>query len=554
MGHIAKLLIGIITITISVLYFSNSLLAQTLTPPLTPSQTSSQTLTPTPTPTPTYSFQASVDKTSVKPGDTFVITINVENTGTTTINNFEIRLPFIRNIQEVKLDIESPSFNKILDSFEFPVGFNSRSWLINTFSPGITKTFSITYTVLETAQDENGLTTKFTLPITWVDPAGLDSNREITLNSLRADIYINKIYRNSNYIELPRLDYKSNPFAKVKLSDKFVFDGSRTTDLSKLDPQSLNSVHNFKLETRHVLLEWQKPIDLSSSEAVNVFSNLDQYFDSSPAKFVYKKRINFFDNVPVKITFKQVNFVFEPKIKIENEIDDIAKVQGSLNRSAREIYIYLDQIKSASLVPDIKTDKSIYETNQQNIEIKAYVSDPNAKVTYKINQNSEENHILLIDIDSGEFTIPIRLNHPSLQIEVTATIHDDQSYSKVVIVKSTKAGEVTPTESTNRPTTISMPVNPLTIILLIVALSILTIIISIVLYLLYRSKKRKTRSSKYIKLDSLTVNSLFSMGIDDEHLFPMVRIQEKYGKSVQENKKINLLDLNSNRNNSAKEE
>ncbi|GIW57079.1 MAG: hypothetical protein KatS3mg083_024 [Candidatus Dojkabacteria bacterium] len=540
MRHIVKILIVLSTITIFVFSSTTLLFAQTPTP--TP------TSTPTPTPTHTYSFQAFVDKTSVKPGETFTVTINVENTGTTTINNFEIRLPFIRNIQEVNFELESPSFNKILDSFEFPTGFNSRSWLINTFSPGLTKTFSITYKVLDSAQDENGLIAKFTLPITWVDPAGLDSNREITLNSLRADIYINKMYKNSNYVELPKLDYKSNPFVKVKLSDKFVFDGSRTTDLSKLDPQTLNAVNNFKLETQHVLLEWQKPIDLSSSEAVNVFSNLDQYLDSSPAKVVYKKRINFFDNIPVKVTFKQMYFVFEPKIKIGNDIEEFTKLQGNLNRSAREVSIYLDQIKSALLIPDIKTDKSIYETNEQDIEIKAYVSDPNARVTYKIDKNSQENQIFVVDIDSGEFTIPIQLNRPSLQIEITATIHNDQSFSKVIIVKSTTKPEITPTEITSEQSTISMPVNQLTIILLIVAVSILSIIISIVFYLLYKGKKRKTKSSKDVKLDSLTVNSLFSRGTDDEHLFPTVQTPQQHDKSKQENKKINLLNLSQNQN------
>jgi hypothetical protein len=533
MRYTAKLPISIITITFLVFYSITILLAQT--------PTSTPTPTPTLTTTPNYSFQASVDKTSVKPGDTFIITMSVENTGTTTINNFEIRIPFIRNVQEVKFDIESPSFNKLLDGFEFPTGFNSRSWLINTFPPGLTKTFSITYRVLDSAQYENGLTTKFTLPITWVDPAGLDSNREITLNSLRADIYINKIYQNSNYIELPRLDYKSNPFAKVKLSDKFVFEGSRTTDLSKLDPQTLNSVNNFKLETQHVLLEWQKPIDLSSPEATNVFSNLDQYFESSLAKLIYKKNITFFENIPVKITFKEVNFVFEPKIKIGNDIEDITKVQGSLNRSAREVSMYFDQMKSALLIPDIKTDKSIYETTEQNIEIKAYVSDPSAKVTYKINPNSEENKIFVIDLDSGEFTIPIQLDQPSLQVEITATIHNDQSYSKVIIVKSTEQAETTPTEVSNEQTTISMPINPLTTILLIVAMSILIIIVSIILYILYKSKKRRTKASD-IKFDSLTVNSLFSSQIDDEHLFPTTQFSKR------PHQKIDLLGLDSEQN------
>ena len=178
-----------------------------------------------------YSIIYSLDKTEVKNSETFKLNINAVNTGSAAINNFEIRVPYYNFIGDTQLVTVNPSFNKILNSNDFPVGFNSRSWIVNTFETGESRNFSIEYKVIDDPKIANGLAAVFTYPGTWTDPKGLEVNKPLKLNYFRSDIYVNSVYKGSSEYGLPKLALLDNEVSTVKLPEKYTYSGSKTTQL-----------------------------------------------------------------------------------------------------------------------------------------------------------------------------------------------------------------------------------------------------------------------------------------------------------------------------------
>jgi len=464
----------------------------------------------------TYSVTVSSDKTNVKPGDSFSIIIDVKNTSSNVINNLEIRVPFARTIKDSTYQVESPSFNKILDTIEYPTGFNSRAWIINSLDPNESKSFSLKYQVIADPQIPGGLVSSFNLPISWVDPAGAQSNTQLDVKTFRADIYINKIYSNSFTLNLPKLESLDNQVALVNFNAKYLFAGSKTTNPKSITNSNINSFPNFTLDSSEMTIEWLAPIDFSAPSTFSQLANLDASLATSWGKIAFNAtNLPFLANKPVRISFKDQNFVNPPKIKLGENVTGLAEAKATFSQSNKTIVIEQPSLNNVAIVPNIEIDNPVIETNVEDVEIVGKVSDPNSPVTYSID-NSPPQTITGIDLSTGKFTIRVNIKNGTKQVEIKSSFKNKEEESKIVIIKFIEEATTTQATTTEPPSTISLPLNQITIALLLAAVGLLAIIVGIIYYLV---KKRRTNNPKSAQINlNPVVNKVSSIGTNDEQI------------------------------------
>jgi hypothetical protein len=451
---------------------------------------------------PQFSVSVAADKASVKSGEDFQVTVLVTNGGSAAIKNLEIRVPFLRTVADSTLVSESPSFNKLLDSGDFPAGFNSRSWLINTFDAGETKQFVAKYTVDSDPKTPNGLSSVFTLPATWNDPKNLPSSSVTSIQKFRADIYLNDVYYSSFESPLPQLAALDNQVALVPLNAKYTFAGSKTTNLKAITNADLKSVPNFTLETSDVLVEWTVPVDLSTTDVPAKLTKLDDFFKPVWGKLTVSQDQLAFLNKPIKVTFKNIDLVNEPKIRINTDTVTLNQGKAVWAKTAKTVVVALPALTSVSLLPNIETEKSVLETETSATSIKGKISDSSSSIFYNID-NTGKKEIVGIDLQTGAFEISLTDAESIKQVELTTTFKkNDESTSKIVVVKY-KASDTTPTQSsqaatTKEPENTSIVFNPITIVLLLSALAVLAIIGGYIYFLYNRRKKDKKKSENVL--------------------------------------------------------
>lgn len=445
-----------------------------------------------------YSVTVAIDKSSVNVSDEFQVTINASNTGT-TINNFEIRIPYYRTINDTQMLTENPSFNKILDSGDYPSGFNSRSWIINSFGQGESKTYIVKYKINEDPKISNGLTSNLSLPAEWKDPAGLASGAPITIQNFRADIYINSIYKESFQAPLPKLEALDNPVSQVTLNSGFYFPGSKSTNLKDITATNIKAFSNFKLETQDVLIEWTSPIDFSGAEVAGKLQTLDTNLKVGWGKVEFNADQFPFLAKPAQVTYKNVTFVTEPKIKIDKNTVSLTDAKAQWVPTKSSVTISHVALVSSALVPKIETEKSVIETSENKITIKGTVSDPNANVSYKID-NSDVKDVVGIDLKTGIFEIDLTNVDKIKQVEITSKFKNNESDSKIVLIKykGDEKGNLEDVKATNTPakTNTTILFNPITIALILSALAVVSVIGGYIYYLYYRKKKNKKNLDK----------------------------------------------------------
>lgn len=489
-------------------------------------------------------FTSSID--SVNPGDTFNLSLSVENTGATPIDNFEIRIPFNKTIADTTYTGESPSYNKVLSSNAYPSGFNSRSWIINSFNSNSKQTYSLKYSVSSSPTTQNGLVSNFTLPSDWNDPAGLASGQLISQQVMRADIYINNTYDKSVQVTLPTLKALDNPLASVTLNAKF--NGS-TTDLKKVTSSNIKSFPNFILETSDVKIEWLEPVDLSATNVPSQLSNLDTNLNVSWGKVAFQSvNLPFLNNKKVKVTFKNSNFVFAPKIKVDNEVKDLSDISATFTPSSQIIVLEQNKLTNLAITPEIKVDQAVIESDQDKIEVKGQVSDPRSALIVKIGDKTET--LTGIDITNGNFSFKVDVKDGSQQVEISTKYKNDEETKKVVIVRKTN-NETTPTPQEESRGTIDAPLNGITLGLLLAALGVLAIIGGIIYYL-YRAKKKNTKNTTNIDINPTVLNASKIGSIKDETELNRPAFERKEEKiesssktkSVTENLESNTKDKN----------
>lgn len=476
------------------------------------------------------------DKANVKPGDTFSIIIDVKNTGSSGINNVEVRVPFLKTISDASYQIESPSFNKVLDTNEYPSGFNSRSWIINRLDPDETQSFSIKYTVSADPKTPNGLVSSYNLPITWVDPAGAQSNTLVNVKTFRADIYVNKSYSTSYTANLPKLDSLDNQVALVTLNSKYLYSGTKTTNLKTITSTNIASFPNFVLDTQDVTMEWLSPIDFSGAQSAQQLGNLDTSLTTDWGKIQFNPAgLPFLANKNVRITFKNQSYVKAPQIKTGSDVLDLDKAKATFNQSGKTINLDENALVNTTIVPGIQIDKPVIETTVEDVEIKGTVSDPTTAVTYSVDDNAAL-PLVGVDLQTGVFTIPINIKTGTKQVEITTKYRNGEETSKVVVVRFTNDSDQTTATTTNVPSTISLPINQITIALLLAAVGLLAIIIGIIYYLV---KHRKGKDKKaQINLNPV-VNKVSSIGNSNENEI----VNDKENKVSPSKEKIDLTSL-----------
>ena len=527
------------------LYHTSSLGVKAITPTATPTTTvTPSTANPTqtqPTTIPSIDVNVTVDKTIVEPGENFEIKVEVENKGIQQVNNLEIRVPFLRTIKYSSFVGEKPSFNKILDSLEYPAGFHNRSWIINTILPNEKRTFSLIYSVEQTNEEENiEIKSSFKLPVTWVDPADLSSNKNVELDYLRLDVYINRYYYQSISASLPKYDNPNVPISKVKLPEKYLFPDSRTTDLSKINKNNYASVENFTLDTPDVLLEFQKPVDLSEQGTSSILSNLDDYINLSWGEIKLKKEIKFLKNIPLSITFKNTSFVLGPKLEVKSKDRYLELSELNGLRTSTEVVIKLDNLTDVSLIPEINVEKNIYETEGNNVKITGTVSDPKSTLIYKTAKGSFT--VESIDPFTGEFSFDLKVDEgDAYELELVNKIKNGKTVIKSVIVRSIKTyngGENSQVRPGNK---ISVPVNTLSIALVVSAIVAL-LALGIVSHIMIRSHTKKKNELDIDMVKNIVMKSP-AEDVDDRNLFPVDSIKVDVDSVGEE--KINLVKIGS---------
>lgn len=444
-----------------------------------------------------YTVDMAFDKEKVSEADTFTLNFTLKNTGTTPIPNVEIRVPFYNTIQNIKSTSEDSTFNKLLNDGEYPSGFNSRSWLVNSLAVGSTRNFSIKYTLADTVPI---LESKFTLPASWSDPGGLESSKALNLNYARSDVYIQGIYESSLKKTLPAIDSIANKVTGIRLNNKYYFSGSKTTDFKNIKDSNIKAFSPFILDTADITIEWSEPIDFSSEGTLDKLKKLDTFLKVEWGKVEFNSKELLFLLKPAKITFKNLNFVNPPKVKVENNILPISDLSASFDVSTKTLNVtHGEKVKTTVVSPDLIFENGVIQTSESNITIKGKTIDPKTPVKYKID-SSPEVTVNEIDLSTGEFEIPITDSQKVTKVTVTTSLKNNESLDKIVLIKySDKDGEENAAATTS-PDKVSLPWNPITIALMLVAGGILLLIVGFVYFLYFRRKKFQKRGLSFSQL------------------------------------------------------
>jgi hypothetical protein len=445
----------------------------------------------------TFSIEMAIDKGTVKGGESFNVAINVKSTSSAPIENLEIRLPYFNRVQDITNVTENPAFNKKLEGTEFPAGFNSRSWLINTFEPGATKTFNLKYTLVENPSSTTDIISKFTYPATWQDPDGLVSNTELTLNYLRVDAYISNNYRSSHKILLPKSDGADSIFAGVKLNQAFYYPGSKSTNLKEITPANKSSFQNFTLETKDVVIKWTDPIDFSSSTVIDKMKKFDELFKVEWGKVAIDTKELSFLSKSAQVTFKGLEFVNEPRIRVGDKVQNLSEANAKWEQNAKSVNLTIKPLKTVAVTPNIIFEKDEIDTEENKLIIKGRTADPKSKVLYKY--DAKEYETTSIDLKTGEFEIQIDDASKADTVKVS-TIFDSNKevYEKELKINYKTSEEQSPVDEGTTKNN-SYLNNPVTNALLLIALAVLLILGGYVYYLIYRKRKSKSVSNLSVK-------------------------------------------------------
>lgn len=452
------------------------------------------TVTQTPTPTPSiaaisqFGVDLAFDKEKVSEDNSVSLNITVKNTGNTDINNLVLRVPLLKTIQDTRSITESPLFNQLLNSGEYPSGFNDRGWIVNTLTPAATKNFSVKITTTDKTINSATLISKFKLPTTWSDPAGLESNKEQALNYFRVDTYLNGTYKQSYQKPFPQIDSNSKKITGLRLNEKYYPKDSKTTDFKNITDSNIKAYSPFILETTDVLIEWKEPIDFSSAGILEKMRKFDEHFKVEWGKVSIKSSELPFLLKSAQVTFKNIDLVNKPKIKIEEDTASLEDAKAIFEQAKKTVTInFADTLKSVQLSPDLIFDSTVIDTKEKRTIVKGKTSDPAQNISYQLDGEKETN-IDYIDLSNGEFEVVIPDASKVKQVKVETALKNGEKIEKTLIVKY--AGDNTASSSGSEvPGRVNAVFNPITLALLFTALGILCVIAGYVYYLYFRKKK-----------------------------------------------------------------
>jgi hypothetical protein len=227
----------------------------------------------------------------------------------------------------------------------------------------------------------------------------------------------------------------------IQISEYYYFEGSKTTDLSTVDP---TAVEDFTLDREDYLYFMFIGItNLSSPEAVDIFQNLEEYvyFEYYYIWFEWEFWILFEETV--EVTFydsAQTLSIDSPVMLNGRELkEDEYKVE-ELENGEKKVIVEPEVIKNyvvegekieISLKPSIKANirnNEVIKTNSYEFLIEGIVSDTSNKVIIQINDEKFD-----VGINSeGAFEKLLKLNKGGNKINIMAFEKDsDESYAEI---------------------------------------------------------------------------------------------------------------------------
>ncbi|MFW5720214.1 MAG: hypothetical protein ACOCXT_04280 [Candidatus Dojkabacteria bacterium] len=442
-----------------------------------------------------------IDSLDVEPGKTFTYTVNIKNNGDGAVSDYELRVPYYQKLKNASVSKVEPGFNKILKEGDHPAGFNNRSWLVNNFEPGESRQYKIVYTVDSDLTDDDVLAYNFTYPLTWTDPAGLESNIPKTISEIRIDAYIDSRYQTSFQEGVPGIKQPESPLKDVQLNqDTYYFSGSKTTKFTDIKPSQLSAFPNLVIETEQVSVTWTEPVDLSGDKVVEQLNKLDTSMSLQWGKIQFNVQSLPFLEKTVNVVFKNAPFVNEPRIKIGGEAFNLQEKDASLDKEADILTINSVSMADIAIVPDIDLDDSVVETSESTVVLSGKVSDPETNLFYKVD-NNEEKQVVGIDLETGEFEVILEDVQNVNQVKFITTYENGEQREEIVLVKYAESTVEEDAEEDAAPETIAALFNPITVALVIAALALASMIGGYIYYL-YHNKQKSKRNDKDVELSS----------------------------------------------------
>lgn len=447
----------------------------------------------------TINVNIETSTSKVELNGTFKIDISVTNTGDSSITDVELRVPMLNQLRDTEVSSVNPSFNKILESDEYPAGFQDRSWIINNFEAGQSKQYSITYQVSDEPENLTGIVLAARLPATWNDPVGLQSNRDLELKYQRVDLYSSSNYIKSFQAPLPTLEGLETELSLIELSGQFAFEGSQTTNLRQVNKDNISNFPDFTLDTPEVLIKWTSPVDLSGENVPGVLRDLESVLLVSDGKFTIDANRASFLQASVNITFKDINLLNPPKVKVGNDIKDLDAVSGKWDETKETVFLSENIINDTAILPNIIIDEGTLQIDSEEATIEGKVSEPNATLEYRIN-DGDYTRINNVDVSSGEFSINLQnlKDRDEVQLQMTSRITEEK-ITKSILIKSTQPTEVeeeyTQENEEDDTFNLSPTENPLILPLLLALVIVLLLIVGYVYYL-YHKKKSHSKKEK----------------------------------------------------------
>jgi len=251
------------------------------------------------------------------------------------------------------------------------------------YSPNTIKTSSNGNAIFDDIQDNGEYTAALSLPSSseWKLASGEASSKSVQISNS------NKVETISFDIVAKSSSENSDPkIIEIKLPSAFTKVGSSTTDLSKLDPEKVDSVENFTLDdptaNKIVFLE---PIDLSDDAIAEKFAELDTFVSISETGRV------FVDATELPVLNKKAQITMR-NLKLTNSVTPVIVEDGEVSTKVSNV-----KFSNGLLTFDVSSFSSYAFRPTLKIEADKEVSDPNYTINGEVNDLESK-----IDIYLGE--------------------------------------------------------------------------------------------------------------------------------------------------------
>lgn len=205
----------------------------------------------------------------------------------------------------------------------------------------------------------------------------------------------------------PTPAYKPWSVYSVSFTETFWFEGSLTTDISKIkDPKK---VENFTLDTKYGwTYELTQTVDLTDSDRVKLLKNIGDYWVVD-WEFIYIKETWWEEfKIPAEVVYKNDKLTSTPPvIKTSNSEKEDLKVEVKESKPG-EVKAALTGAGKVEILPKVEfINKEKLTTDKDNYVLKARSS--HKDFLYKIKINGEEKDFKPQNFNekTGEFEVPV---------------------------------------------------------------------------------------------------------------------------------------------------